>query len=146
MHHHSLSVKAYQDFNNGEALNPILVQLCSVDDIPGVLSSPRSCKLDKSHYEFCLVCSDSLKPSKNDTTGPPKHAIANGFTINHLPIELKIEREDTPMQSNITNQDISDIMQAVLACQHPHTLIFAFIGDAHCSVMGQAKLLQNITK
>ena len=135
MHHHSLSVKAYQDFNNGEALNPILVQLCSVDDIPGVLSSPRSCKLDKSHYEFCLVCSDSLK-----------HAIANGFTINHLPIELKIEREDTPMQSNITNQDISDIMQAVLACQHPHTLIFAFIGDAHCSVMGQAKLLQNITK
>ena len=32
MHQHKLSVKEYQDFNNGETLNPILVQQYSVDD------------------------------------------------------------------------------------------------------------------
>ena len=41
------------------------------------------------------------------------------------------------MQSNITNQDISDIMQVAVACQHPYVFIFAFMGGAHCSVMGQ---------
>ena len=51
MHQHRLNVKAYQDFNNGETLNPILVQQYSVDDIPGVLLSPRSCDLDNDHFE-----------------------------------------------------------------------------------------------
>ena len=57
------------------------------------------------------------KPSKKDTRGPPKHAIANGFAIDHLPLELKIEGEDTPRQSNLRNQDINDIMQAAVVCQ-----------------------------
>ena len=35
MHQHRLSVEMYQDFNNEETLNTILVQQCSVDDIPG---------------------------------------------------------------------------------------------------------------
>ena len=91
MHQHRLNVKAYQDFNNGETLNPILVHQYSVDDIPGFLLSPWSCKLDNDHFECCSECCNSLKPSKKDTTGPPKHAIANGFAINHLPLELKIE-------------------------------------------------------
>ena len=39
MNQHRLSVKAYQYFNNGETLNPIIVQQHSVDDIPESLLS-----------------------------------------------------------------------------------------------------------
>ena len=53
MHQHRLNSKSYQDFNNGETLNPILVQQYSVDDIPGVLLSPRSYKSDNDHFECC---------------------------------------------------------------------------------------------
>ena len=53
MHQHRPSVKSYQAFNNGETLNPILVQQYNVDDIAGSLLSPRSCKLDNDHFECC---------------------------------------------------------------------------------------------
>ena len=102
MHQHRLSVKVYHYFNNGETLNLIIVHQYSIDDISGFLSSPRSCKLDNDHFECCSECFNSLKTSKKDTTGSPKHAIAYGFSIGHLPFELKIEGEDTtPRQSNL---------------------------------------------
>ena len=51
MHQHRLNVKVYQDFNNGETLNSILVHQYSVNDIPGFLLSSWSCKSDNDHFE-----------------------------------------------------------------------------------------------
>ena len=102
-------------------------------------------KLDNDHFECCSECFNSLEPSKNDTTRPPTHAIANGFAIGQLPFELKIEGEDTPRQSNLRNRDISDIMHAAVDHQRLYGFTFAFMGGAPHSVKGQAKPLQNIT-
>jgi len=131
-----LSVKTYEEFY-GEELNPILVDQYSIDDMPGILLSPRSYR-DGDTFEACSECFDSLKPymaKKNKK--PPKHAIANGFAIGHIPSVLMIPGEDGPRRINLKDGDISEIMCAAVARQRPYGFIFAFTGGSHQSVMGQ---------
>ena len=131
-----LSVKTYEEFY-GEQLHPLLVKQYSVNDLPGLLLSPRSYRVNDC-FETCSSCYTSMKPCKTKgTRTPPKHAIANGFVIGHIPSEIAIKGEDGPRQIDLTDQKISEIMCAALARQRPYGFIFAFIGGAHQSVMGQ---------
>ena len=134
IHQHRPSEKSYQDFNNGETLNLILVQQHSGDDIPESLLSLMTRKVDNDHFECCSEYFNSLDPFKNDTTGPPKDAIANQSAIDHLPLEWKIEGEATPRQSNIRNQDIIGIMQKGSSLPVLTWIDFCFHG--WCSLFG----------
>ena len=136
MHQHRLSVKAYED-HYGKKLNPILVQQYSVNDFPGLLLSPRSSQLDENTFECCSECYHSLSTRNKNMTSPPKHAIANDFVIGHLPSELMINGEDKPRRSGLDDKDISDIMSAAISRQRPYGFVFAFMGGAHQSIMGQ---------
>ena len=100
--------------------------------------SPRSCKRHDGHFECCSECFNSLKPSKKDAKTPPRHAIANGLAIGHIPSVLMIDGKDEPRQKQgDTNKDFSDIMSAAVSQQRLYGFIFAFMGGAHESVMGQ---------
>ena len=56
-----LSVETYEEFY-GEMLHPILVKQYQIDDIKGVLLSPRSFRGGDT-FEYCSACFSTLKPS-----------------------------------------------------------------------------------
>ena len=109
-----LSVETYEEFY-GEMLHPILVKQYQIDDIKGILLSPRSfCGEDT--FECCSTCFSSLKPSQaKKNTKPPKNAIANGYAIGHIPEVIMIKGEDSLRQVRLTNQQILKIVRAALS-------------------------------
>ena len=120
----------------GETLHPILVKQYQVDDIERLLLSPRSYR-DGDTFECCSACFSSLKPSQaKDNKKPPKHAIANGFAIGHIPEVIIIEGEDSPRHVGLTNKKISETMCAALSRQYPDGFVFAFTRGAQQSIMG----------
>ena len=132
-----ISVKSYEE-HYGEELNTTVVKQYEVADLPGLLLSPRSYRED-DNFETCSSCFESMKPSKaQDSKKPPKHAIANGFVIGHIPNRLIVEDEDLRQcKDDLTIDQISDIMGAAVSRQRPYGFIFAFLGGAHQSIMGQ---------
>ena len=89
-----------------------------------------------------IKCFNSLKPSKKDTKTPARHAIANGLAIGHIPSVLMIDVEDEPRQKQgLTNKNFSDIRSTAVSHHRPYGFIFAFIGGAHQSVIGQFSFL-----
>ena len=132
---HRISVKMYEDFY-GINMHPILIQQYEINDINGLLLSPRSHRTGDS-FECCSACFDALRPSRaKDSNKPPKHAIANGFAFGHVPRVINIKGEDTPRQTDLTNDMIGDIMGPSLAAQRAHGFVFAFTGGAQKSLMG----------
>ncbi len=129
-----LSVKTYVEFY-GAKLHPLLVKQYQVEGCPGLLLSPRSYRIE-NNFETCSSCFSSLRPCMaKGNKKPPKHAIANGFAIGHIPETLQIDGVNAP--SDMSNGNISDVMCAAVARQRPYGFIFAFVGGAHQSVMGQ---------
>jgi hypothetical protein len=139
---HRFSVEAFESFFDIE-LNPILKEQYQLDDndLHGMLLSPRAYRLSNGKYEFCEACYRSLKPSQSKKLGsgfkPPKHAIANGFAIGYIPSELWICGKENPREFGISDELISDMMHAAVAIQRPYSYVFAFVGGAHKSVVGQ---------
>ena len=81
---HRLSVETYQEFYDGEDLNPNLVREYHGVGLSGLLLSPRAYR-DGDTFECCSQCFSSLKPSKAQVSkNPPKFAIANGFAIGYI--------------------------------------------------------------
>ena len=97
-------------------MSSILANQYCVEDLPGLLLFPRSYR-DGENYECCSSCYSILMPSKAKDAGtkPPKHAIANGFAIGHIPSDLMIDGEKGLRQHHLANKNISDIMCAALA-------------------------------
>ena len=91
------SVETYEEFC-GEMLHPILVNQYQIDDIKGILLSPRSFRGGDT-FECCSACFSSLKPSQvKKNTKPPKNAIANRYAIGHIPEVTMMEGEDSSRQ------------------------------------------------
>ena len=61
-----LSVETYEEFY-GETLHPIIKKQYQVDEIKGLLCSPRSYH-NGDTFECCSACISSLKPSQKKTT------------------------------------------------------------------------------
>ena len=137
--HHRISVEAYQNFY-GTELHPLLIQQYMVENLQGLLLSPRAYR-DGDKFECCASCYSSMNKRLNGLNGkkfkPPKNAIANGFVIGHLPSELMITGEDAPRQLELDESKISELMSAALSTQRSHGFVFAFIGGAHKSLVGQ---------
>ena len=87
---HRLSVKTYEELYGGDKLNSILAKQCHVEGLPGLLLSQRS-YLNGANFECCSGCFSSLMSRKAKEAGnnPPKHAIANGFAICHIPSDFE---------------------------------------------------------
>ena len=134
--HHRISVEAYQNFY-GTELHPLLIQQYMVENLQGLLLSPRAYR-DGDKFECCASCYSSMNKRLNGKKfKPPKNAIANGFVIGHLPSELMITGEDAPRQLELDESKISELMSAALSTQRSHGFVFAFMGGAHKSLVGQ---------
>ncbi|KAL7493250.1 hypothetical protein ACHAWT_002306 [Skeletonema menzelii] len=129
-----LSVQSYEEFYG--SMHPLLIDQYVVEDLAGMLLSPRSYR-DGDNFECCSTCFASTKQSvANKSDKPPKHAIANGFAIGHLPSVLFIKGEDEPRVVDLHEGKLSDLMCAAISTQRSLGYVFAFTGGAHQSVMG----------
>ncbi|MBE0527141.1 MAG: hypothetical protein IH631_09380 [Candidatus Thorarchaeota archaeon] len=81
-----------------------------------------------------------MKNKKN----PPKYSIANGFVIGSFPEKITITDTDGNEQSVDINveEDVSDVLQALLAPVRPYGYIFAYSGGAHQSLRGHYQFFE----
>ena len=84
-----LSAQRYNE-NFGDKLDPLLVKQYEVDDLSGLLLSPRSSKHETGKYVACSHCYSSLSKHNSQNENPPKHAIANDLAIGYIPEILDI--------------------------------------------------------
>ena len=121
-----ISVRSYEDHHQ-VVLKEDLVSQYHINGLEGLLLSPRarsySSKDGEKMYDACSQCATAWANKKCDS--PPKHAIANGFAIGHVPDHI------------ISNQeDISEEMCALLSPVRPFAYIFAYSAGAHKSIRG----------
>ena len=131
-HSHRLSIETYQEFYDGEELNPILVQQYHVAGLPGLLLSPRAYR-DGDTFECCSQCFSSLKPSKAQVSKKtPKFSIANGFEIGCIPREITT-KDANGQDTTINIDEIDDVMCASLSQQHSYAHVCDFFMEEHRS-------------
>lgn len=137
-----LSVKSNEEFY-ARPLNPILIEQYEIEDLKGILLSPRSHRVGDD-FEACSHCFSSLKPSKaKKSKKPPKLAIANGFTIGHIPSSITTRDSDgNDIERSIKDGDINEMMCAAVSRQRPYGYIFAWSGGAHTSLMGNVSFFE----
>ena len=134
-----LSPQRYNE-NFGGELDPLLVKQYEVDDMPGLLLSPRSSKNQKDKYVACSQCYLSLSNRNCENENPPKHAIANGLAIGYIPKILDIQMpdgawiKDTTVKKDTRGNIIDDLLTPVvcsaIAPVRPHAYIFSYSGGA----------------
>ena len=135
-----IGVESYNNYymNLGyDELHPELVKQYQVDGLPGLLLSKRSRHTNGRGYVACHSCYDSLQ-TKSLNKSPPKSAIANGFVIGRIPLVLTFENEDGTTREPIVVQeeDITDILRAMLAPTRAYGYTFAYFGGAQKSLEG----------
>ena len=133
-----LGVESYNKFymNNGyKPLHPELVKQYEVDGMDGLLLSQRS-RCETGGYVACQSCRDSI--TKNSSyQSPPKYAIANGFVIGHIPKVLVLRNKDgTTTTRTLEDDDITDILRAMLAPTRAYGYTFSYFGGAQQSIQG----------
>jgi hypothetical protein len=122
-----------------DELHPELVKQYQVDGLPGLLLSKRSRHTNSRGYVACHSCYESLQVKNlTKTKSPPKSAIANGFVIGRIPLVLTFENEDGTTRETIVDQedDITDILRAMLAPTRAYGYTFAYFGGAQKSLQG----------
>ena len=77
---------------------------------------------------------------------PPKHAIANGLAIGHLPEILEVEMPDGNLvrmetvgrdeKGNIVVEHLTPVICAAVAPVRPHAYVLAYNGGRHQSIKG----------
>ena len=121
-----ISVRSYEDHHQ-VVLKEDLVSQYHINGFDGLLLSPRarsySSKDGQRMYDACSQCATAWANKKCDS--PPKHSIANGFAIGHVPDRI------------ISNQEeITEEMCALLSPVRPFAYIFAYSAGAHKSIRG----------
>eukprot|EP00986_Skeletonema_menzelii_P013820 scaffold8448_cov188-Skeletonema_menzelii.AAC.1 len=119
-----ISVRSYEDYHQ-VALKEELVSQYHINGLEGLLLSPRARSHSKDGaiaYDACNQCACSWEKNCNS---PPKHAIANGFAIGHVPEQI------------ISNdEEITEEMCALLSPVRPFAYIFAYSAGAHKAIRG----------
>lgn len=104
----------------------------------GLLLSQRARSDDKGVYS-CESCKISLN---RNYTAPPKYAIANGFAIGHLPVEIKYEKDGQIVTVDVPQALTSDVLCAILSPKRPFAFCISYFGGAHKSVRGHVTFFE----
>ena len=119
-----ISVTSYEDYYQVK-MSDELVSQYHINDLEGLLLSPRAKQGETESgivYDACSNCTNSW--AKKGCDSPPKHAIANGFAIGHVP------------ESVIVNEKITEEMCALLSPVRAFGYIFAYSAGAHKAIRG----------
>ena len=139
-----LSVASYEE-HYCISLKPSLVQQYQVDDddLKDLLLSPRAYHTkDNLNYTCCAPCFNSITRSdnngENSTSNPPKHAIANGFAIGHIPRTISFTSKDGEVKSRSVypENDLNDVFCAAISPVRPFGFVHAFKGGKEKSLTG----------
>jgi len=134
-HMDTLGVVAYETYY-GSKLHPQLVTQYEVDGLEGMLLSPRSREND-GLFDACSTCINGLKRTAKNGRRPPKHAIANGFAIGHIPKTIITEGlSGTSEKTDIHEEQLTDIVCSFLSPVRAFGYVFAYTAGAHKSIRG----------
>ena len=157
-HIHRLSVESYEKHYK-TTLHADLVKQYEISDMPGLLLSPRACRVGDD-FHVCTSCRWSTRLCKKTRINPPKHSIANGFVIGHIPRHPKVHypnnhlpgqllREDYPngiQTVNETDIKFSDVFCAAfnsLSCRYKY--VFGFTGGYEKELCGNYSISKSET-
>ena len=117
-------------------LTPIQYEL---EGYEGLLLSRRAKKDDKGVYA-CESCKTSLN---RNFRSPPKHAIANGFAIGHLPDEIEYTKPGGgTVKVNVPKALTSDVLCAILSPRRPFAFCISYHGGAHKCLRGHVTFFE----
>ena len=112
-----------------------LVKEYHVKGLKSILLSPRSRKYDKG-YSTCSTCFSGIKPHITEKN-PPKYSIANGFVIGSFPKEIQVRNKSGfQLKKVIKEEELTDLLKAMVAPIRPYRYIFAYSGGAQKSLQG----------
>ena len=84
-----------------------------------------------------LTYYNGMQPNMVEKKSPPKHDIANGFVIGCFPSEITFTNKDgSKTTRDIKEEDLTDIMQAMLAPVRPYGYIFAWTAGSQEQLRG----------
>ena len=109
------------------------------DDLKHMLLSPRATVVGDDNYTCCQSCYTSLSSSrKKERSTPPKHAIANGFAIGHVPeiVTYTDMNGDTHAKRIHPEMDLNDKLCAAISPVWPFGFVHAFTGGSQKSITG----------
>jgi hypothetical protein len=73
----------------------------------------------------------------------PKFAIVNGFVIGSFPQKLEFTDEDGKRNTrNINNNQLTDLLKAMLAPVRPYGCVFAYSGGSQKSITGNYQFFE----
>jgi hypothetical protein len=76
-------------------------------------------------------------PNLANKRTPPKFAIANGFMIGSFPQEIAFTNKDGKKNvRNINDNELTDLLKAMLAPVRPYGCVFANSGGSQKSITG----------
>ena len=142
-HRERLSVKKYEEYY-GQALKAEVVKQyqVNVEGLKELLLSPRSRRYQDG-FATCACCYNGMSSNKATETSPPKFAIANGFVIGSLPQVLEwTDKEGNRRIRKIEDDDLTDILKAMLSPVRPYGYIFAYTGGSQKSIQGNFQFFE----
>ena len=144
-HSDQLSVDSYNEFH-GE-LHPEVVRQYQVDDMEGLLLSPRSrCTLSPENgeklFEVCSQCVNGMRNSDKDRESPPGHAISNGFAIGSIPTKFAVKINGKLETFEVNDGMISALLAAAIAPVRPHAWIFSYTGGQNQKIRGNYQFFE----
>ncbi len=114
----------------------------NVDGLTDMILSPQSKKYNDG-YATCACCYKGMCPNLANKRTRPKFAIANGFVIGSFPRKIEFTNKDGKRKArNINNNELTDLLKAVLAPFRPHGYIFAYSGGFQKSMTGNYHFLR----
>lgn len=151
-HKNRLSVQSYNEYF-GRDIDPVLAKQYEVDDLPGILLSPRSNKNKEGKCVACSHCHSSLSNKDNlKNENPPKCAIANGLAVGYLPENLEVQMPygdwvkmrtvGRDEKGNIVVEHLTPVICAAVAPARPHAYVLVYNGGRHKTIKGNYQFLK----
>jgi hypothetical protein len=76
-------------------------------------------------------------PNLANMRTPPKFATANGFVIGSFPQKIEFTNKDGKRKArNINNNELTDLLKALLAPVRPYGCVFSYSGGSQKSITG----------
>lgn len=107
-----------------DSLHPELAKQYSIDELPGMILSPRSRKYS-SGCPCCTCCYGAMRPSLKNTS-QPAFSLANDFAIGSIPRKLYYKTHEGELRhTEINDKDLTDLLCLFLAPVRPYGCILA---------------------
>ncbi len=140
-HSERLGVKTYEEYYQ-TTLKAKVKRQYQVQGLQDMLLSPRSRKYPDG-YATCSVCYTVMQPNMASKKTPPKFAIANGFVIGCFPQVVKFfNKEGQRVTRKGENDELTDILKAMVAPLRPYGCVFAYSGGAQKSLRGNYQFFE----